>query len=211
MPIKLSLRNFVKYFCATPSGKRKVLRDEKYPNPEGHAQIVFYREARKVIKEFHRGTRDLLWMREQSKSLNDGAAKERPQVAVRLKSNARAIDMYSKNFGSKKFTVLENLGSDVIFGDVRISVRPDLHVRESGRERVIKLDFTKLGNSLANQIAAQLVFQASVTSGWGLKPADCLVYGLSTGNEFKGRPLGSRLLADINVECDNIGLVWDNI
>jgi hypothetical protein len=48
--IKISLKGLAKFMTASPSAQRKVLRDYKYPKPEGEAQASFYRDARRDIR-----------------------------------------------------------------------------------------------------------------------------------------------------------------
>jgi hypothetical protein len=128
--IKISVKGLAKFITATEQGKRKVLRDFKYPDPEGAAQAMYYREARDLIEAHHRNGYPSPWLQDRATTLTQLAQTMSGQSVVRLRHNARALREYAALWGNKTFEVLDELRLSLRYGNVRISVVPDLHVRE---------------------------------------------------------------------------------
>src|SRR5260370_591661 len=74
------------------------------------------------------------WLREKAAILQTTAGALGGRVATRLRHNSRGLNDYATHFPSKAYEVLTERKFYVSFGDVRISILPDLHVREKTRE-----------------------------------------------------------------------------
>jgi len=140
--IKISLKGLAKFMTASPAGQRKVLRDFKYPDPEGNAQAIYYRESRDFITAYHANSHSEQWLVERANDLANLARLATGRTVTRLEHNARAIRQYAGFFGNKVFGVLDEIEMELRYESVRITVNPELHVCERGREKIIKLEFS---------------------------------------------------------------------
>jgi hypothetical protein len=126
------------------AAQRKVIWDYKNPDPEGQAQAKYYRDARNAIAKFHDDGQDFAWLQAQAAALLTGAQSvQSKQLAGRLKNNARAIQRYADNFGDIEYEILPDVALALSFGNVQVTVSPDLHVREGGKEKLVKLEFAE--------------------------------------------------------------------
>jgi hypothetical protein len=210
--IKISLKGLAKFITATEQGKRKVLRDFKYPDPEGAVQAIYYREARDLIEAHHRNRYPAVWLMERAAALNALAQTMTGQSVTRLRNNARALREYSTFWGGKSFDVLDELRLDLRYGVVRVSVVPDLHIRENESERVVKFDFaSKEPDDRIPGIISQAMFEAVSTSGMRIPASGVLYVDVARRRAVRGARRGSRMAGEIRAACENIEAIWDRI
>ncbi|MFH2001901.1 MAG: hypothetical protein ABIK28_19635 [Planctomycetota bacterium] len=209
---RISLKGLANFMTSGAARQRKILRDYKYPDPEGAAQAGYYRDARNCILEYHREGREEAWLYERHRHLRGQSIVAPPQVKPRLENNARAVRQYARNFSGRNFTILENVPLALAFSGVTVSVYPDLHVNERNREKIIKLDFSKQPtNDQAIRIMSQAMFEAQVQAGMGLTSASVLYLDVPRSQEYRGARAGSRMLREIEAACENITAIWDGI
>lgn len=210
--IKISLKGLAKYMTGTSSQQRKVLRDFKNPDPEGFAQTIYYRETREFIAAYHREGHDLNWLQEKATRLFTISSVMTGQTAARLRNNALAVQRYASHFGSKQFEVLDDLRFALQVGNVRVSLHPDLHVRERGTEKLIKLEFTKdTPDPKLIRIMTQAMFEASQEVGLVLPSSAVLYYDVPRGAIHKGARLSARMSQEISDACINIEAIWETL
>ncbi|MDX6404590.1 MAG: hypothetical protein QOH70_2045 [Blastocatellia bacterium] len=141
--IEISVKGLADFMTANPARQRSILRDFKHPDlDEARAKIHYYREARDMGVVFHKGKHDRIWLMNQAAMLLGRATGSSAGAQKRLKNNARALTAYATNFGAKEFEVLPRLKWKLTHSGVQISIQPDLHVRETGKEKVVKLEFS---------------------------------------------------------------------
>lgn len=210
---KVSLKGLADFMTAPEVKKRKIIHDYKYPSDdEAKAKRTYYREARDRIVAYHRGTHDEGWLIEHSVQLDSIAAMSAGQTKTRLRHNARALRAYAKHFASRSFELLGDSHLALHYGDVRVSVFPDLHVRENGKEKIIKLEFNKdtIDPQLV-KIVSQGMYEAAEQAGMNL-PASCILYlEVTNGVEHKGARVGARMRSNIEAACLNVSAIWDSI
>lgn len=136
--IKVSLKGLAKFMTASPASQRKIVRDFKYPDPEGVAQAAYYRDARDRIAAYHQNNHPADWLSSRADALTTRAASSTGRSATRLRNNARALRQYEAGWGDNRLEVLADLKLELTYGGVRISVVPDLHVMERGIKKIIK-------------------------------------------------------------------------
>ena len=210
--IRLSLKGFAKYMVANSAQQRTILRNYKYPDPEGNAQASYYREARNFIRTFHKDNHDQAWLINRSHNLDLKAANSKGWVKTRLKNNSRAVLQYARHFASRQFQILPNISLHLVFPDVRVTVIPDMHVKERGKEKIIKLEFTKdPQDDKMLKVMAQALFDAQSKAGMGLTSASVLVLDVPRGQEHKGARVGARLASEMEAACKNIAAIWEGI
>jgi hypothetical protein len=130
---------------------------------------------------------------------------------TRLKNNGRALRQYADNFANRQFAILSDLRLALVFDNVRVTVAPDLHVREGTKEKILKLDFGKSEpeNSLV-KIIVQSMFEAFRVQR-SITPSSILYFDVARGDEHRGARLSSRVLTEIRAACKNIEGLWGTI
>ena len=210
--IKIGVKGLAKFMTASAAGQRKVLRDYKFPDDEGTAQAAYYREARHLVTEFHRHGHTATWLREKAAVLQTTASALGGHIATRLRHNSRGLLDYASQFPSKVYDILPERKFYVTFGEVRVSILPDLHVREKQKERFLKLEFSKDPPDDATvKIVSQIMFEAAVAAKIPITSSDIVYVDVARGSSHTGARVGSRMKTEIEAACANITAMWDSI
>lgn len=210
--IKIGVKGLAKFMTASSAGQRKVLRDYKFPDDEGTAQAAYYREARDLVAQFHRHAHPAQWLRDKAAVIHSTAAALGGRGATRLRHNSRGLNDYATNFPAKPYEVLPERKLYVTFGDVRVSILPDLHVRERDRERFLKLEFAKNEpDEQTIKIVSQIMFEAALAAMIPVASSDVLYIDVARGKAHKGARVGSRMGTEIEAACANISAMWGSI
>lgn len=210
--IKLGVKGLAKYMTSGAAAQRKVLRDYKFPDPEGTAQAKYYRDARKHIVALHQNGHDDAWLLQKADQLDALAGRHGGRSAVRLTNNARGLRNYARAFTSNPYEILPDLSLYLDFGPVRVTVAPELHVRERGQEKIIKLDFaTNAPDNQLIKIITQAMYEAAAQNGLGLQAASVLYMDVPRHKVHRGARMGARLTRDIEAACETISAVWDTL
>lgn len=211
--IKISVKGLAKFMTASPSGQRRILREFKFPDDdEPRAMRLYYGEATDAIKAYHANGHGRQWLVNQADMLTDLAASLGGQSAVRLRNNARGVRHYHDSFYNRRFEILADLRMALVHGEVRVTVVPDLHVRERGREKIIKLDFARQAvDPEVVRIVSQCMFEAFKNSQGAITSSSVLYLEVAQAAEHHGARVGARLLADMRAACDNISALWGTI
>jgi hypothetical protein len=215
-PIKqISVKGLADFMTTEPARQRKILRDYKYPkDEEPRAKIVYYREARDRISVYHSAGHPVDWLHTEAgrlRTLAGNAVKGRTRT--RLRHNVRALTSYANHFGSRKFEILgESPTLSIRHAGVRVTVVPDLYVRERTQEKIIKLEFSK--DDPADQkikVISQAMYEAAEAAGMGLTASGVLYLDVERGDVHRGARAGSRMRSNIEAACENISAIWDSI
>jgi hypothetical protein len=212
--IRLTVKGLAKYMTSSPAAQRRVLRDFKYPRgEEAYAMRLYYRDACERIIAFHRKNHDRAWLRTQAEDFGRLAELTKGSSGTRLRNNGRAMRQYEQHFGDRVFEVLSDLRLEVEFSGVRITATPDLYVRESGKHKAIKLEFSKSTPPPdAVKVVTQCLYEAARRGRVpGLSSSSVLYLDIPRGLEHRGARAGSRMLRDIEAACETISQVWDSI
>lgn len=208
--IQISLKGLAKFMTASAAGQRKVLRDYKYPDTEGQAQAAYYRDARNSIAKFHDQKFASTWLEDQAAALLAGSkSAAKPQVASRLKNNARALKCYAEHFGTTAYDVLSDVSLGLEFSGVLVTVNPDLHVSEKGKEKLLKLEFAAdEPDADVIKVVSQAMFEAALKDGMNLTSPQILYVDVPRGVRHKGARLGALTKRNIEAACSNIAAIW---
>lgn len=198
---------------ASSRQKRKILQDYKYLDPEGHVQIIYYKEARDAIKEYYANQHKLNWLYEQALLLKGMSAVYSGGRKTRYENNANAVISFAIHFaGSNKYTLLEDVTFLWDIGNVTIKVTPDLHVKKRNKEKFIRLEFQKKELSEeAIKIMCQTMFEVALANDFHVKSSDILLFDVWRGKIYKGARMGSRLKKEIEAACANIEAIWNTL
>jgi hypothetical protein len=210
---KISLKGFAQIMLASPARQRTLLRYHKYPSEdEPRARILYYRDARDRIIAYHSLGHDPEWLVDEARALERLASASVGPRKTRLNHNGRALRAYAKHFASRNFEILDDVLFNLVFGDVQITVRPDLHVVERNKEKLIKLEFGVVepsGDEI--KIISQAMFEAAEQEGMKITAASILLLDVPRGVEHKGARMGSRRRRDIEATCQIIDAIWDGL
>ncbi len=209
----ITVKGLADYMTSNPAKQRKILKEFKYPAlDEARAKIHYYREARDAVVAFHKGGRDRNWLIAQVAKLTGQSATATPSSQKRLRHNARALLAYATHFGDKKFEVLSKLNWKLTHSGVRISIQPDLHVRERDKEKVIKLEFSAHEpDERITKIIGQCMFEGARAADLNLPSSSVIFVDVSRGEVYKGARLGAYMRNDIHAACDTIADIWQKI
>lgn len=211
--IKISVKGLAKFMTATPSAQRRILKEFKFPDDdEPRAMRLYYGEAVDAIKAYHGNGHGRQWLLDQADELSNLGTLLGGQSTVRLRNNARGLRQYADNFYSRRFEVLPDLRLALVHDDVRITVAPDLHVTEAGKEKIFKLDFARRSpDEQLIKIVSQCMFEAFRKAQNSITPASVLYLDVANGTQHKGARIGARLLQDVKAACANISGLWGTI
>src|SRR5690348_11526175 len=131
--IRITAKGLAKYMTSGDARKRTILRDYKFPDPEGAVQAKYYAEARRIIEQYHSGDNDPSIIVSAVDELNAKAAREHGRKHDRLRNNIRALESYLSNFGKRKLTMLPTPDVRFTHGQVVVSAYPDLYVKDGDR------------------------------------------------------------------------------
>lgn len=210
---QISVKGLADFMAAGPSAQRTIIRRYKYPKEdEARAMRVYYREAKEVVEAHHKRAGDSGWLLEEASRLETLASYLSGPKRTRLRHNVRCLRAYEANFAKRSFEVLPTVSAPLTFGDIRISVVPDLHVREGKNEKVIKLEFgVDAPEETEVKVISQLMFEAVHAAGLPLPAAGVLYLDVQRGKEHRGARAGSRMKSDIEATCKTISDIWEKI
>lgn len=210
---KISIKGLADFMTASATRQRSVLRQFKYPqDDEAQAKIIYYREARDRLAIYHQAGHPRDWLQRQAEQLETLGSSGKGRRDTRLRHNARALRAYAARFSDKNYEMLNDLVMRLVVGDVIVTVATDLHVREDGDEKVIKLEFSVAEPSeQLVRIMCQTMFEATEVGGLGLSPSNVLLVDVERGREYKGARMRSRLRSEIQSACLNISAIWNEL
>ena len=210
---QISVKGLAEFMSASPSKQRTIVRRYKYPKEdEARAMRIYYREAKEVVEAHHRRGQGPDWLLEEAARLTTLSDFLEGPSRTRLRHNVRGLRAYAAHFAARPFEILKGVSAPLTFGDVRISVVPDLHVREGKNEKVIKLEFgVEPPSETEVKVISQLMFEAVLVSGLPLPAAGVLYLDVERGKEHRGARAGSRMKRDIEAACKTISDIWDSI
>jgi hypothetical protein len=207
--IRLTAKGLAKYMTGGPAAQRKILRDYKYPEPEGAVQVKYYAEARLAIEQYHSSGNDATVAVAAVDELHTKAARLSGRKQDRVKNNIRAFESYLRNFEKKKLTILSSPDLKFTHGQVVVSAFPDLYVRDGQRHKIIKMDFSK-GEPIprAIRIVLQVTYVAANDRNLPVTAKDVIYVDVSRGKSYTGAKVRTRLMRDVEAACQTIEDVW---
>ena len=210
--MRITLTGIAKYMTSSSAQQRKVLRDYKYPDPEGTAQAAYYRDAYNSIRDYHRNRQGIHWLLSQADDLDDRKQTAPTQQAqIRITHNAQAIRHYSTHFGHRTIQCDSPLSMTYSYAGVLIRVTPDLNGTERGHQRLLKIQFARSSDPDKHaKIVGQIMMEAASLNGLQLRGSSVRVWDCHTGADHQAR-VRSRIKAEIEAACQNIAAIWPHI
>ncbi len=210
--MRITVKGLAQFMTAGPARQRSVVRDFKYPDPEGKARALYYAEAVRAVRRFHRAANDVGVLVDEVARLARESAAATGVTSRRLRDNAAGLRQYATHFAARNYEVLQPVRWALQHGPVVVAVTPDLHVVDEGRERIIKLEFaTTRPDRRVVQVITQAMFEAAEMAGAGLQAADVLYVDVRRGEVHGGARIRARLARDIEAACATIADIWNSI
>lgn len=209
--IELSTRGVVRFALSGPAAQRKILRDYKFPDPEGAAQARYYRDTLRVIGEYHRDAHDAAWLQARADALDLLAQNADGAVRSRLQSNAAAVRGYQKLVPPRHYEQLAAARLGLTGHGVRVRVSPELHVLDGNREMlIVVLPGDKVTDDEA-RFHAQIVCEAADQAGLGIPPRNVVALALRSGQQFAATPHRTRIRRELDAALQNVAALWPSI
>ncbi len=210
--IRISVKGLAKFMTGSHVKQRKILRDFKYPDPEGSAQAIYYREAKDFIGSYLEKGLPADWLAQKGNLLRSLAQQGSSSTAARLRHNARAIADFQKHFGAEKYECLPKLRLAFTSGKVRVTASPDLHIRYRGQEKLLKFEFTaEEPGERSFRILAQGIFAAAEGANLQLKPSATWVLDVPRGARYEASRAKSAIGREIEAACQTIADIWQSL
>lgn len=215
MAIKISVKGLARFMTSSEATRRSLLRDFKFPfNKDGSKkpQIVWYSEARAVIRDYHEGGNNAATIVTAIEKLIAKRVQNPAKNAARIKDNIRALETYLKHFSDRKFLILETPKPTYTHGEVTVNTSPDLYVDESGKKKLIKLDFSeKKPNEDAVEIQLKVMHEAASMARLPVQPADVVYLDITRQTQYNGKKLNKKLKKNIDAACETIEDIWPKL
>jgi hypothetical protein len=210
--IRISMKGLAKFMTASDANKRKIIKDYKFPDPEGSAQATYYREARDFIEAYHKSNHPREWLQEKADNLRDLSSGASGTSRTRFQNNARALGQYAMHFARKKFTVLAEFRAPIVIENVYVTVVPDLYVQEGKLKKLIKLEFGKdEPDRDIPKIVCHMMYEAACKANLGMSGSQILYFDVPRGIIYKDARVRARMKTNIEAACKNIEAIWDGI
>ena len=210
--IRLTAKGLANYMTSGDARKRKILRDYKFPDPEGAVQAKYYAEARRIIEQYHKQGNDPAILATDMVQLQAKAARATEKQLDRIRNNIRAVESYLRSFGKKKLTILPAPDIKMTHGQVVVSAYPGLYIKEGDRHKILRLDKGKDVAKPQNiQIVLQVTISATQESNLPVAPRDVIYVQVERGVQHTGSVLRARLKRDIEAACQTIEDIWPKL
>ena len=212
MEPRISLTGLVKYMTASPSQQRKVLRDHKFPDPEGIAQAKYYQNATRAIIAFHRNTHDRSWLEARADALIAQKAGARGRAKTKLDQNAAVLRSYARSFSDQALELVETPKLVYTHAALDITVTPHLSVIERKQQRLIRLRFPIQRNAEETaKIVCQVMYEAATSAGLDLPATAFRVWDCRSGKKHQLARSRSQTRTEIEAACATISDLWPAI
>ncbi len=210
--VTIGLKGLANFMSASLVRRRSVLRDYKYYSQPGPAQAIYYGEARNALVEYYQGRHEPPWLFAQAEQFDGLAEQSAGQTRAMYRNNARGLRLYARHFGDRRYELLEDLELSLTFGDVVVTVRPDLHAMERRRRKLIRLEFSKTPPTETTiHVVTRGLYEAARQAGLDVGPSGGVYLDVPRGQAHTGGPLGARLQREVQAACETIAAIWDNL
>ena len=215
MKPSITLSGLAKYMiaAASPSQQMKILEEFKYPDM-GEIQAKYYRDAYRIIHEYHEQGNDASWLLDEAGYLH-AKAQQSPldRVRTRIEHNVRAIRVYEHYFAIHNVKDKERAPSLMYsHTGLRVRVTPDLFGKERAHPRLVMLQFAQSSNHEKRaKIICQIMLEASTAGGLSLPSSAMRVWDCQTNEDYHFARAGSRLRRDIEAACRAVVALWPTI
>lgn len=213
--MKINATGIALFMTSDETKRLKLIKDFKFnESDEAIARRKYYSDATILCKRGVKFSRPLDWYFEQSGLLREKASKaEKPLVAKKFVNNASAVEAWGNNFRNRTFTIIDRPPKYVYtHAGLLIPVLPDMYVQENGKEKMIKLDFSKDPQEESyDRIMCQMMFEAAHQCASTFPISSFIYCDVRRGIDHAEARVRSRLSTNIKSVCKTIVALWDTI
>lgn len=218
---KISINKLAEYLKASPARRQSIVRDQKYPSP---IRAPYYNEAESAVLSFFERNKNYGVIEDAMLNLGQRA----PETVHKAQMASSCLDALAA-FADTGLDQIDGFDSVVLprahqpklaFGDVEISVRPEVLLRRGqgpgASVGLLKLYFSKgdpLTDDTANFIAtACCEYLTQHLSGHGKPDLKSVLVLDVLAKKFYFAPRATKQrLKDIAAACGEISAVWKAI
>jgi hypothetical protein len=206
----LTLNGVIKIMAAKSAADReKIIRDYKFPEPEGKAQGTYYQPARDLIRRYHDAANDPGVVQSGLRSLE--AARDGASTAklAKLDHNIRAIRAYNGQFSNRRFEPLIHRPVTVVVEGVSLSLRPDMLAKEKRSIRALRYAFGKDGADVAEvRVSLNLLHFYARAAGIPVSNPDCQLLIVADGTCKQCTGMMSAFEARLRAAMREVNALW---
>src|SRR5579871_162022 len=209
----LTLNGVIKVLAATSAIEREnILRDFKFPDPEGKAQSHYYQPARDLIRRYHESGNDLTVFQEGLRVLEASYAGTTYHGQLKIENNIRVVRAYQGYFGKRKFEPLTHQPVSLTVEGVLLSLRPDMLAKEKSRLCVLRYAFGKDGASTGEmRYSPQMLHFYARQAKLDVANSDCQLLVVADGTSKRCTGVMSRFEARLRGEMRVVKALWPMI
>lgn len=209
--IKLSMVGLAKFMQANVHDKIKILYNYKFSTREGKAMSYYYSPALRVIRKFIKEKKDLVWLDSMAFEIIN-TAYNNTRHKIKCLKNYEAIISYKKVYGKKDFILLDNIRIKLKMSNVNVSVFPELFVKESDENKVIKLDFCKDEPSEEKmKIISHLILNAIRKEEKDVDIENIIYADVNRYKTYSLAGSDNTIDSEINLACKEIENMWESL
>lgn len=211
--IRISAKGIAKFMNSSEAKRLKILRDFKYPNPEGNAMASYYSIALGIIKTYHRNENNETFLKTEISILKSQLdSEENKSKRIKLRSNIGLLESYMRNFKDKRYDILSMLCSNLEIEGVTLSIRSDIHAIEKNSEKFIKYICSKDKTSeLEIKIISQIIFESIEPTKYKISSKNVELIDIRRGTIHTLARNNARIKSDLKAACKFINMIWDKI
>lgn len=214
---RISVNKLSEYLTATPSRRRAIVKEQKYP-PTYRA--IWYEAATKAIVKFlcDKGRDEEQLIKVMERLYTQKAANESEQI--KFKTNAEALDAFLDAYnqlelGDGRIREGPSDAPKLVIAEVELSVRPEIYLEATLKDKAaagaVKLYFSKdneLDDTTAPYIAALVERFIADHSGRDASRRHCQVFDVFGKTVVSGPASTKTRMRDIEAACEEIRLHW---
>ena len=206
----LTLNGGVKILAAKSAAEReKIIRDYKFPDPEGKAQGSYYQPVRDLIRRYHEIGNEPRVIQDGLRALEATCSGASTAKLAKLENNIRAIRAYYGQFGTRCFAPLTHRQVIAVVEGVSLSLRPDMLAKEKQRLRVLRYNFRQDGAD-ADEVKFSLNFLHFYAKAAGIPVSnpDCQLLVVADGTCKPCTGLMSAFEARLRAAMREVNALW---
>lgn len=218
---RISLNKLGEYIAATPARRRRIIYDQKFPQPFITAR---YADAQLLIAEYlsqpKRNPSFIAKAIDRLMSITPRSEWEEQNNALCAEALDHFVEVEDElDFGDTIYTPLDPMATaSCAISNVEVSIRPELQLaisrgKRDGQIGTIKLAFSKthpLAEEVGEHIASLLHHYATITNPKGAVVARdrCLLIDVFGEKVIAAPPSFKRRMRDVEAACAEIDAMW---
>lgn len=209
----LSFNGVVKVLSASSAKDREdLIRDYKYPEPEGKAKGYYYGIARDTIRKYHAANNDCGVVDTSLEAVQSLYKEANAAKMSKLDNNIRVARAYMRHFGDKKYVPQD---APKIIADcegVSLRMRPDFLAAEGKRTRIVRYEFSQKGATNDEiQFSLQMLAFYARAAGVEVQNSDCQLLIVADGTVKTLSGVSTRFEPKLKSAMREVRRIWADL